>query len=224
MNPRELFDAAEALFLDFDGPIAALMPPPVNEEAAAAARRATQEVEFPIGIATTADHLAVLRWARANCPDEFFRRVELACTRAELDAAKSCADSPDADALFDYARARRIPIAIVSNNAAEAVRHFLERRGWEDRVTTLACRTPQTVDSLKPSPRLLTSAAEDLGVDATGALFVGDSVSDVHAGAEAGVPVVGIAKNRDRRHKLLEAGAHAIIMRGSLNQILGEHR
>jgi phosphoglycolate phosphatase len=143
MSPRELFDAAEALFLDFDGPIAALMPPPKNEEAAAAARRAIREDDLPIEIATTTDHLAVLRWARLNSPKEVLLSVEATCTQVELEAARSCAESPDAAVLLDYAHSRQIPIAIVSNNSADAVRHFLERRGWRDRIATFACRTPQ---------------------------------------------------------------------------------
>jgi len=220
VNPRDLFDAAGALFLDFDGPIAALMPPPVNEEAAAVARRAAQTVDLPIEIATTADHLAVLRWVRLNCPDEVLGRVEAACTKVELEAAQSCDESPDAAILFDYAINRGIPLAIVSNNAEAAVRRFLDRRNWGNRITTLACRTSETVDSLKPSPQLLLDASDAVGVPPARALFVGDSVSDVHAGRDAGIPVLGIAKHQRRSNDLLEAGAEAVVERGTVNQIL----
>ena len=221
MKPRELFDAAEALFLDFDGPIAALMPPPKNEEAAAAARRAIHKIDLPIEIATTTDHLGVLGWAMLNCPDEVLVSVEAACTSVELHAARSCDESLDAAALFDYASSRQIPIAIVSNNAADAVRCFLERRGWQDRVTSLACRTTRTIELLKPNPGLLFNAAEALNVNPSSALFVGDSVSDVRAGLQALVPVLGISKDQSRHRELLAAGAHTVVNRGSLSQTLG---
>jgi phosphoglycolate phosphatase len=220
MNPRELFDAAEALFLDFDGPIALLMPPPINEEAAATARTAIPDVDLPIEIASTTDHLAVLRWARVNCAPEVLRSVENACTDAEVLAAKTCDESPDAAALLDYAESRRIPVAIVSNNSVVAVSHFLARRDWQTRVATLACRTPETIDSLKPSPRLLLRASQDLDLSPEKALFVGDSTSDIHAARTANTSVLGIAKNRRRESELRAAGADAVFQRGLLGSVL----
>ena len=220
MSPRELFDAAEALFLDFDGPIALLMPPPINEEAAATARQAIPDADVPIEIASTTDHLAVLRWARDNRPAEVLRSVEAACTNAELLAAQSCDESPDAVALLDYAESRQMPVAIVSNNSAAAVGHFLERQEWQNRVTTLACRTPETIGALKPSPRLLLDAAQDLDLSPERALFVGDSVSDVRAAREANTPVLGIAKDKTRESELRAAGADTVVQRGLLGRIL----
>ncbi|MGH8893428.1 MAG: HAD family hydrolase [Actinomycetes bacterium] len=222
MTPRDLFDAAHALLLDFDGPIAALMPPPENEEAATAARQAIPDQDLPTEIATTSDHLAVLRWARANCAPEVLLGVEAACTNTELLAARSCDESPDAAALFEYAGSRRIPVAIVSNNSIAAVRHFLERRGWEGRITAFACRTPETVDSLKPSPQLLLNAMRVLGIEPADALFVGDSPSDARAGQAAAVTIVGIAKDRFRERQLLEAGARAVVARGCISRLFAQ--
>lgn len=214
----QLLDQAHALFLDFDGPIAALMPPPVNAEAASKARAQLRGVEMPPEIATTTDHLAVLRYAMEHT--DAVSRVEAACTAAELEAAGSCASSPHALDLFNYAERRSIPLAIVSNNAESAVRTFITRMGWEHQVGAYACRTPETTRWLKPSPCLLRQAANALHVDVSTAVFVGDSVSDVVAGSAAGTPVIGLAKNDQRREELVSSGAAVVVTAGNRTELV----
>lgn len=206
----DLLDRAEALFLDFDGPVAALMPPPVNAEAAANARRPLAGEELPLEIESSTDHLAVLRWARANCNDELLAEVQLACTAAEVAAAGVCSPSLHAESLLAFAESRQLPVAVVSNNSDACVRAFLERFGWLQRVHAIACRTPSSVDMLKPKPDLLLLAADTMKLDVGTGLFIGDSVSDVIAGKAAGMTVLGLAKNTERAVQLLEAGAEAV--------------
>ena len=61
---RELLHDADALLLDFDGPVAALMPPPANARAADLARGPLAGVAIPSPVAETTDHLAVLGYVR----------------------------------------------------------------------------------------------------------------------------------------------------------------
>lgn len=209
--PIELLANAEALFLDFDGPVAALMPPPANAEAATAVRDVLLGIELPPEIESTSDHLAILRWVRANCEDGVLLRVEAACTQVELQAAQACSPSVHVAALIEFAQARDLPLAIVSNNSTVAVRRFLLRWHWLDRIEAFACRTPDTIDWLKPSPRLLLLAADVLRVDISKTVFIGDNVSDVVASKAAGAPIIGLAKNEVRAVDLNEAGADAVI-------------
>lgn len=207
----DLLSRAQAFLLDFDGPIAALMPPPANELAAREARRPLMGVDLPLEIKSTSDHLAVLRWARLNASDAISLAVEAACTEIEIEAAGKCDPSPTGARLFELASDLGLPIAVVSNNSTLSVHAFLDRVGWLNQVDVLACRTPETVDLIKPSPHLLRVAADALRIPIEDTVFVGDSVSDVTASKAAGCPVLGVAKNEARRLELLEGGADVVV-------------
>lgn len=206
----ELLADAEALLLDFDGPLAALMPAPLNAHAAGTAREAVAQLDLPSAIATTTDHLAVLRYVVDHHP-EHLDAVEEACTRAEVYAARSCALSVHAANLFELIGRRGIPAAIVSNNSDQAVIAFLERHGWTRHVDVLSCRGHHDAGRLKPNPFLVQRALYSLRVDAATTLFLGDTTSDVRAGVAAGVRVLAFAKDERRRRELEAAGAAAVV-------------
>ena len=201
-----LLARADALLLDFDGPLAALMPPPVNARAADISRAALEEARLPGDIAATTDHLAVLRYVLEHRP-ELVDQVEGACTDAEVEAAGHCSPSLQADVLFAYAHRRALPTAIVSNNSEQAVRVFLDRHHWTRHVDAYACRDSANAAEMKPSPFLLQAALRELGVAPGAALFIGDTVSDVQAARAAGVPIVALGKDSHREAELEHAGA-----------------
>lgn len=201
---------AEALLLDFDGPIAALMPPPVNAHAADTVREAIHDLAVPAEIATSTDHLAILRYALAHRADQT-RLVEAACTRAEIEAARTCAPSVHAATLFSHIQRRGVPAAVVSNNSEAAVRTFLDRYGWTSRVGVFSCRDPHRPDLMKPDPYLIEQAASALEVDLGDALFIGDTLSDIQAGNAAGVAVLALAKHPGRGEQFADAGAAAVM-------------
>lgn len=208
VTPAALLARAEALLLDFDGPLAALMPPPVNARAAETARASLEGVALPADIAATTDHLAVLRYALEHRP-ELVDQVEGACTDAEVETASHCPPSPQAQALFTYVRRRALPTAIVSNNSERAVRVFLDRHRWIGNVEAYACRDSANAADMKPSPFFLQKALRELGVAPEAALFIGDTVSDVQAARAAGVPILALGKDSHREAALENAGATA---------------
>lgn len=210
---HELLSQATALFLDFDGPVAALMPPPANAHAADRARAALGGLTIPEALRTSTDHLAVLRWALEEVPGKA-TDVDRACADAEREAAQSCKPSVHASDLVAFAEKRQIPVAMVSNNADAAVRAFMTRHGWNARVGAYACRTPETMTWLKPKPNLLQLAAKVLRIDVSGAIFIGDAVTDVIAGKAAGCRTVGLAKSERRYSELEDAGADSVVMLG----------
>lgn len=218
MTPAELLNQAESLLLDFDGPLAALMPPPANARAAVQARRVLIGVDLPVELIETTDHLSVLRWTQLNFGGQFVDDVEAACTAAEVAAAQVCERGFHANALLDVIRSRKLPAAVVSNNSDLAVRAFLERVGWLKDFGAIACRTPETIDLMKPSPALINLAIDVLSVNASTALMVGDSIGDVIAAKAAGVKVLGLSKNAGRFEELTSAGADLVapLVGGSL--------
>ena len=209
-SPEALISRAKALLLDFDGPITTLMPPPRNRAAANRARQPLEGLHLPVCIAETNDHLAVLRWTFRHAPSRL-ASVELACTEVEVECARTSELGPEIGWLLDLARINSLPVGIASNNSEAAVRLFAERMdlGFE----VYACRTPESVRLMKPSPAYVLACADWLRVPARETVFVGDSVSDVEAGRAAGVAVIGLAKSPDRRAGLIEAGACAVIER-----------
>jgi len=210
MTAAELLREADALLLDFDGPLASLMPPPVNAEAADRVRRTLAGVDLPLEMIQTTDHLALLRWARLNATERLVLDVEQACTGVELEAAEVCEPGWHARGLIEFIRNHGIAAAVVSNNSDQAVRMFLARHGWLEFFGAIASRTPATIDWMKPSPALVNLALDVLHVDARGALIIGDSVGDVVAGKGAGVGVIALAKNDARAQELAQAGADTV--------------
>lgn len=207
--PADLLARADALLIDFDGPLASLMPSPVNARAADAARAAIPGVSLPPDIASTTDHLAVLRYVAQHHGD-LTVTVESACTRAEIEAALHCSASAHAENLVAFIHRRKLPAAVVSNNSEKAVRAFLDRYGWTTHIAAFACRDPEDATRLKPSPFLLERALQALDARASAALFIGDTLSDVQAAASAGVRILALAKDPQRRRELAEAGADAV--------------
>ena len=209
-TPEELFAAAKALILDFDGPVTILMPSPANAAAARHARSVLSDVDLPERIATSSDHLAVLRWTLETLPSRL-DLVEAACAEAEVECARTSSPSPELPWLLKMARRHELPIGIASNNSETAVRTFADRS--ELNFNAYACRTPESVRLMKPHPAYVLAAASWLGVPSAAALFVGDSVSDVQAGRRAGAPVLGIAKSESRAAELKEAGTDSLLLR-----------
>jgi HAD superfamily hydrolase (TIGR01509 family) len=65
-------------------------------------------------------------------------------------------------------------------------------------------------DRSKPDPDIVSTALERAEITAGDAIFVGDAVWDMQAGARAGVPTVGLLSGGASRKALLDAGAVAI--------------
>ncbi|WP_310726274.1 HAD family hydrolase [Streptomyces sp. N2A] len=78
----------------------------------------------------------------------------------------------------------------------------------EDALT--AVTGADDVESSKPSPDLVEQALAQAGTEPDRAVFVGDTVWDMKAGARAGVPCVGVLSGGYGRDELLDAGAQEV--------------
>jgi putative hydrolase of the HAD superfamily len=91
-----------------------------------------------------------------------------------------------AHALLESLRGRGLALAVVANHWPEPawlVRADVERLGVAERVDAVVLSGE--VGARKPDPRIFERALSELGVDATGALFVGDRLDADVAGAAA---------------------------------------
>ncbi len=208
----ELVAQARAILLDFDGPVTPLMPAPANRHAADDARAAVPAAADPMPpeIATTTDHLAVLRWAGTQ-DDAVLEAVEKACIEAEVDAAR--VSEPTAGALdFLHACAELgKPVVIVSNNSADAVHVYLNRYQANRLVRGVVGRQPHRPDLMKPHPSLVLAALDLTNAQPSGSVLIGDSTTDIEVAHATGMPAIGYAKTPQRGHDLAEAGADVLV-------------
>jgi phosphoglycolate phosphatase len=202
--------SARALLLDFDGPVTPLMPAPANMHAADAGRAALAVHGIDASeIRATSDHLAVIRWAGAHAP-EALPDVEAACQAAEVEAARSCAPTPGAHELLRALDAQDVPVVIVTNNAADSARTYLERWDLTRYVRDVVGRPDRRPDLMKPHPHTIELALQITTTEPADTVLIGDSVSDIEVARAAGVRSIGYAKNPQRGAELREARAHAI--------------
>lgn len=113
---------------------------------------------------------------------------------------------PGAKKLLEYAKTFNWPIVLVTNQSGiarglfdwaayeQVTERLLFLLGSEAPLTAIYANGsgPDEQNSTwrKPSPGMLLAAAEDLNVDLSNSLLAGDRLSDLQAGAEAGLPLV----------------------------------
>lgn len=210
-HAADLFAAADAVLLDFDGPVTPLIPAPMNLEAANAARAplVARDIILSDHIGTTSDHLAVLRWAAINAP-HVLAEVEALCDDAETAAASKAEPTRGAHDLLVGCHQIGKPALIVSNNAEVAIRAYLERWSLTPYVAAVIGRPAHRPDLMKPNTHTVNAALRLLRVESRRAVFIGDSVSDVEVSRAVGVPCIGYDKTPRRGDELREAGADAL--------------
>ncbi|WP_433300564.1 HAD family hydrolase [Actinoplanes sp. CA-030573] len=155
------------------------------------------------------DPLAVLRWAGKNCARDTLIAVEEALSAAELRAVVTAEPTPHGHDLILTAAACGLPVAVVSNNSAPAIRAYLAAHGLATHIAVVVGRPYANPARMKPDPRPILEAARALDASPDACTFVGDSVTDVKAARAAGVRVVGYA-NRPAKLRAL-AGADAVV-------------
>jgi beta-phosphoglucomutase-like phosphatase (HAD superfamily) len=208
---RELLTDAQALLLDFDGPVCDVF---AGFPAADMARRlygvlTDHGFDVPESVAAAQDPFDVLKYA-ATIGLDVAELVNDRFTTWEVEAVESAIPTPGTDDLIRSWVGSGRRVAVVSNNSRAAIVHYLDRHDLAPQVAHLAARRNGDPDELKPRPYLLWNALRHLDVAATDAVFVGDSTTDVEAGRPAHIPVIGYANKPGKSARLHEAGAAAI--------------
>ncbi|WP_425310329.1 HAD family hydrolase [Ammonicoccus fulvus] len=199
------------LLVDFDGPLVRLLPDP--EHVRLTARLAQWYADRGGQPPATTDHVQLLRHVHAHHPD-LAADAEHLMTEAELAAAAAHSAYADAIGFLSDWQAAGGHVAIVSNNAEEAVRRVLTRSGLgTDGTWTVHARRPGGIARLKPAPDLLLEAMTAHAATPDGAVMIGDTPSDVRAGSAAGVRTIGVTDSADQAQALHTAGAATMIRR-----------
>lgn len=196
-SPAQLITDSEGLLLDFDGPVCNLY---AGSDPAHIARESAAAFGFDID---TDDPLDLISYALATGGpvDEIHR----ALTAAELAAVHTARETPGIRQLIESYQG---PIAIVSNNAAEAIEAWLSEAGLRPSIDAITGRDPR---HMKPDPTPLKIAADAIGRPLNQCVLVGDSLSDAQAARRAGTALVALANKPHKVPQFVDEGYGAII-------------
>jgi HAD superfamily hydrolase (TIGR01509 family) len=86
-----------------------------------------------------------------------------------------------------------VPVAVVSNNSAVAIRPYLTAHDLATYVTTIIGRAYADPRRMKPHPGRVLDAMHALGAGPGSCVLVGDSLADIDAAPAAGVAAIGYA-------------------------------
>ncbi len=201
MDPRskaiELVQAADALILDFDGPVCDVF---AGYPASEVAKELIKHVDFEV---ETDDPLEVLRRAVEVGAD--IDAIDLLLAELECIAIDSAIETPGVRQLLQSFDG---PVGVASNNAAKAIEGWLASVDLTGAVTWVEGRVPR---AMKPDPRSLLAVSVAISVPLSACVFVGDSTSDQLAASAIGVDFIGLARERSRADAFSNYGCRAII-------------
>lgn len=203
---------AKYILLDFDGPVCKVF---AGLSAATIADELRQLVtgrgfELPAELHDTGDPLAILRWA-ADEDDDLAHLVDRALTDAEVRAVATAEPTPGSREFLEACNATGRPVAIVSNNSAEAIRAYLDRTRLGRLVAHVEGRDHDQPIRMKPDPFSATQALSELSANPREAAFLGDSDSDLQAAHASGVSAVALANKARKIRMFGQMGADIII-------------
>jgi HAD superfamily hydrolase (TIGR01509 family) len=208
-----LLATASVLLLDFDGPVCRLFagyPAPTIADQ-------LRGIVTAHGYSVSADMAnqgphGVLRLAADLGDPDLTGEVTKALRQAEVQATATAEPTPGLTDLLHAAQRTGRRVAIVSNNAVEAVHAYLARHQLAQAFSTVIGRADHTEPhQLKPSPFLVNLALRALDVAPTAAILVGDSASDIQAAHAAGVLPIGFANKPGKREAMTRADARQVI-------------
>lgn len=211
------------LLLDFDGPVCdAFAGFPAPEVAATLRERLYARGAVPEDWMTdVSDPHEVLRASLAFGSD-VAEQAHKELARLEMRAVRSATPTPHAGEVIASAKASGGKVAIVSNNAENAVSTYLRSHGLSGQVDHVAARVSPDPALMKPNPFLVNQAIEMLGAEHPISALVGDQVSDIIAAHEARIIGIGFANREQKVDRFRNANADLII--SGMTQLIADNR
>jgi HAD superfamily hydrolase (TIGR01509 family) len=134
---------------------------------------------------------------------------------AKQEHSKRYAEMSELLRAFDGARdllraisARRIKVVLATSAPQDELERLRDLLDVEDAIETVT--NAEDVETAKPAPDVVRVALEKSGVDASEALFVGDTVWDIQAANAAGVACIAVQTGGAPAQSLRSAGAAAV--------------
>lgn len=217
-NLRDRITATRSVLFGFDGPLCRLFGPSAERAASDGMRafldeRGVTALAPDTDLGGLTDPLAILRTVGALHPDsDLVADLEEWLTRQEQRAVAGAWPAMYADGVVRTWAATGGRLAVTTNHSSRTVREYVKGRGLD------ACFGPHihgraTADLtlLKPHPHTLEQALAGLGADRETTLVIGDSVPDLRAAQEIGLPFLGYATSDPAVDELASAGADLVL-------------
>ena len=115
---------------------------------------------------------------------------------------------PGVDELLAACRDRGLAVVLATSGQQSDLEWMTPAIGGEDVVD--GATTSADVASAKPAPDLLQTAVADHGLDPQRTVAVGDTIWDVRAARDAGLPCIALTCGGISRAELVEAGADEV--------------
>jgi phosphoglycolate phosphatase len=225
---RDVLGRADAVLLDFDGPVCDLFGGActayIADEVKERARREWGRLD-PC-VEDCADSHGVLRrladMAVGRPGGPAGTRLDWAdaiVTRHEYTAVRRAAATPGADELVGALALLGKALLIASNNSAGPVREYLERRDLLGHFTAVCGRDPDDPGLMKPHPDVVHRALGELGgLPPARTLLIGDQLTDLAAARAAEVPFLGFTRDEGTAAEMRRLGARGVV--GSFEPVL----
>lgn len=211
-----MFENVAALFFDLDGTLVDSVPDltaAVNVMLRQLGLPAREEAQVRTWVGNGMDNL--IRRALANdmagqADPDLFARARPLYKAAYADHISVYSELyPGAREGLAALRAAGLPLACVTNKAAEFALPLLDRLGIGHFFAAVV--GGECIPHPKPAPDALLLCAERLGVPVARGLMVGDSVNDVGAARNAGCPVVCVPYGYNHGRDIRDAQPDAVI-------------
>ncbi|MCX5438166.1 HAD-IA family hydrolase [Streptomyces sp. NBC_00569] len=217
-----LLTAAQAVLFDFDGPVCGLF---ARNPTAPAAKEIQDLVradwgELPPSVEQSQDSHGILRALRQDMFEEAspagrrletLQRAEDVVTQYEWLAIQDADLEPHVEELLGHLSHLGKRMAVVSNNAEEPIRKYLDANGLLRHFEAVIGRDHDELRNMKPNPYGVLRAVDLLDLSPGSCLMVGDQLSDLHAAESAGVPFLGTTDNDQRRAEMSALGADSVV-------------
>jgi len=110
--------------------------------------------------------------------------------------------------LLRETKKRGLSVVLATSASEEEAAHLRAAVEADDAIEVVT--TKDDVDASKPDPDIVQTALDKAGLDASDAVFVGDTVWDVEAAGRAGLPCVCVLTGGVSERELRDAGAIAV--------------
>jgi len=204
-----LLTATTHVLLDFDGPVCDVFAGYPAHDIAEELRRLLADehgVTLPADVQATQDPLHIIH-RTADIAPHLSTLIDTALRAAEVKAVVTAAPVPGAAELLAACRTSGKPVAIVSNNSAEAVTTYLRLQDLAGSVAHVQGRDRRDPGLMKPNPYPLHEALAAIGGGPAGAVLIGDSLTDIDAARNADVRVIAYANRPGKAAAFASADA-----------------